>query len=144
MIIVEEVKDRDLDELSVIFEELVGSKTNYRKMAENFKWMSENPDYILLGAKDNRELVGTIMGIVCRDMVGSCRPFMVIENVIVKSSMRGKGVGKTLIHKLEDIGRERDCYYTMLVSLARRKEAHKFYESVGYPLDMVQGFKKYL
>ncbi len=144
MITVEVVKDEDLEELAVLCEELAGSKTNYEKMVENFRWMQTNPDYILLGAKYNGELVGTIMGIICRDMVGECRPFMVIENVIVKSSMRGKKIGQTLMYKLEDIAREQNCYYTMFVSLMHREEAHKFYESIGYPLDVVQGFKKYL
>lgn len=144
LITVEAVKDEDLEELAMLFEELSESKTNYEKMVENFNWMKANPDYVLLGAKYNGELAGTIMGIICRDMVGECKPFMVIENVIVKSSRRGKGIGKILMHKLEDIGRERDCYYTMFVSLMRRREAHKFYESVGYSFDVVQGFKKYL
>ena len=30
------------------------------------------------------------------------------------------------------------------ISDAHRKEAHQFYESLGYKLDEVQGFKKYL
>jgi hypothetical protein len=30
-----------------------------------------NPDYILMGAKnENKNLVGSLMGIVCRDVVG--------------------------------------------------------------------------
>lgn len=144
MITIDVAKEEDLEELAVLFEELTEDKTNYEEMVKNFYWMQANPDYILLAAKYDGVVAGSIMGIVCRDMVGDCKNFMVIENVIVKSNMRGKSVGKALVHEIETIGRERNCYYTMLVSLATRKEAHKFYESVGYPLDVVQGFKKYL
>jgi hypothetical protein len=31
-----------------------------------------------------------------------------------------------------------------MLSTVKRKGAHKFYESLGYQLDVVQGFKKYL
>ncbi|MCX7710842.1 MAG: GNAT family N-acetyltransferase [Clostridia bacterium] len=144
MIVISQVELDDLEELSNLYEELSGSKTDSGKMLENFKWMKSNPDYIVLGAKYGRKLVGTLMGIICHDIVGACRPFMVIENVVVDSRMRGKGVGKELLYKIEEMGRERNCYYTMFVSNAQRKEAHKFYESVGYSLDLVQGFKKYL
>ncbi len=58
--------------------------------------------------------------------------------------MRGKKIGKALIYEIENIGRERNCYYTIFVSGIQRKDAHRFYESIGYSLDSVQGFKKYL
>lgn len=38
----------------------------------------------------------------------------------------------------------RGCFYTMFVSAADKKEAHTFYESIGYGFNAVQGFKKYL
>ncbi len=44
--------------------------------------IESNEDYILLGAKYNNELVGTLMAIICKDLDGACRPFMVIENVV--------------------------------------------------------------
>jgi GNAT superfamily N-acetyltransferase len=144
LIIIEEIGTKDLEELSVLMEELSGNNTNYDKMVINYNWIKSNPDYFLLGAKYNNELVGTVMGIICKDIVSECKPFMVIENMVVKSTMRGKNIGKELIKEIERIGREKDCYYTMLVSLKHRKEAHKFYVSVGYSLDTVQGFKKYL
>lgn len=144
VVIVEEVSNDDLEDLASLLEELVEEKTNFEKMVDNYKWMKENPDYILLGAKYKDELVGTLMGIVCRDLVAECEPFMVIENVVVKSGLRGKKVGRKLMEEIERIARERGCSYTMLVSSGYRKEAHKFYESVGYAIDAVEGFKKFL
>lgn len=144
MIRVEEITSKDLVELCDLYEELSGQKTDYDKLRVNFNWMRSNPDYIILGAKYNDELAGSLMGIVCRDTVAACKPFMVIENVIVKNSMRGCGIGRALMEEVEEIGRERDCYYTMFVSSFHRKDAHRFYESLGYALDSVQGFKKFL
>jgi GNAT superfamily N-acetyltransferase len=56
----------------------------------------------------------------------------------------GKGIGKALMKRIEEIGKEMDCHYIIFVSSMKRKESHRFYESLGYDLDMVQGFKKYI
>lgn len=58
--------------------------------------------------------------------------------------MRGKNIGKALMNEVEKIGTEKNCYYIMFVSSIHRKNAHRFYESIGYSLDSVQGFKKFL
>jgi len=64
--------------------------------------------------------------------------------MIVSEKHRGKGIGKELMKYIEDMAKQRDCYYIIFVSASIRKEAHHFYETMGYNLDAVQGFKKYL
>lgn len=144
MITSDNITISDLEELSLLLEELTEMETNKEKMLENFQWIESNKDYILLGAKYNDDLVGTLMAIICKDLVGEYRPFMVIENIVVKSTMRGKKIDKTLMNKIKKIAIERNCYYIMFVSSIHRKNAHKFYESMGYDLDCIQGFKKIL
>jgi len=134
----------DLASLAQLYEELSGEKTDLCKMKENFKVMESNPNYVVLIAKENNLVVGSVMGIICLDLVRQCKPFMVIENVIVKNDWRGRGIGVKLMEEIERIGRKRECYYTMFVSGVQRKEAHQFYAAIGYDLDFVQGFKKYL
>lgn len=144
MIEIKIIEPNDLIELASLLEELSGMKTNMSMLTKNFELMGKDADYYVLGAKIDHKLVGSVMGIICRDLVGECRPFMVVENVIVSKNFRGHGIGKKLMLELERIGKERNCYYTMFVSGAQRKEAHKFYKTIGYKLDEVQGFKKYL
>lgn len=135
----------DLNDLSNLYEELLGRKTNFLKFKDKFEWIDSNKNYILIGAKEgNGKLVGSLLGIICQDLGGECKPFMVVENVIVKSDYRKKGIGKVLMRFIENFARKKDCYFTMLVSAFRRKDAHKFYESIGYNNDVVKGFKKYL
>jgi len=45
---------------------------------------------------------------------------------------------------IEDWARENNSYFVMFMSLAKRKEAHTFYESLGYSQEISNGFKKYL
>lgn len=142
---IEKINSNDLVELADLYKELSGNKTDMEKMKESFDWMNNNPDYILIGAKDDKEnLVGSLLGILCHDVVGECKPFMVLENVIVKSNSRRLGVGKQLMSFIEDYCRKRKCYYIIFVSSKNRMESHRFYESLGYDINAVQGFKKYL
>jgi predicted N-acetyltransferase YhbS len=134
----------DLVSLASLFEELVGEKTDITKMRDQFYRIQSNPNYVVLVAKERDSVVGSVMGVLCHDLVGNCNPFMVLENVIVRSHLRGKGIGRRLMERIEEIATDNKCNYIMFVSRIDRKEAHKFYESVGYGLDVVQGFKKYL
>jgi len=139
-----QIQKNDLPDLSQLHEELSDMKSNFSKIEANFALMIRNDYYHLIGAKIDKRLVGSLMGILCLDLVGECRPFMIIENVIVSSDYRNKGIGKALLNEIEMIAKKLNCYYIFFVSGDNRKEAHRFYESVGYNNDKVKGFKKYL
>ena len=98
---------------------------------------------VLLAAKEGGELVGSVMGVVCRDLIGECNPFMVMENMVVLESRRRHGIGRLLIEELERRAVALGCSYIEFVSSRERGEAHAFYEAVGYQPDPYRGFKKY-
>ena len=139
------IQESDLEEFAALGKELCGRETNTIHLKDNFYKMVRNPDYLLIGAKDEQQrLIGSVMGIICMDIVGDCRPFVVLENLIVSEKARGLGVGNLLVRYIEDYARERNCYFITFISLAKRKEAHAFYETIGYAKGVVEGFKKYL
>jgi len=144
MININRVGRNDLPELAVLFRELTGNEQNVLKLEENFIRIEQNDDYIILGAYIDGELAGSLMGIICLDFVDECSPFMLIENVIVSEKFRGQGIGRELMAKIESIAVERGCSYIIFVSGSKRKEAHKFYESIGYDPGEAKGFKKIL
>jgi GNAT superfamily N-acetyltransferase len=135
----------DREALAELYQELTGKMTERLKMQASLSWIIANPDYYLIGAKNGGgELLGSLMGIICHDLVGGCRPFMVLENVIVTEKHRGQGIGTQLLKWIEDVALKHNCYYIEFVSSMERKSAHQFYASLGYRLGIVQGFKKYL
>jgi predicted N-acetyltransferase YhbS len=145
IITIETIEISDLEQYAALCDELFGSKTNRTQLEKVAKKIASNPDYILVGAKDaKKQLLGSVMGITCIDTVGDCRPFMVLENLIVSEKSRRQGVGGKLVRYIEEKARDRNCYFVMFMSLAKRKEAHIFYESIGYSKNIAQGFKKYL
>jgi GNAT superfamily N-acetyltransferase len=133
----------DLSDLSELYNELIGKKTNYTKLINVFERIQTNENYIILGAFNDDKLVGSLMGIICHDLVGECRPFMVVENVIVSHRARRQGIGKKLMLEIERITKERDCYYMIFVSGEQRKEAHEFYEKLGFKEENVEGYRKH-
>lgn len=133
----------DLEQLSNLYAELIGEKSNKAKMETVFKQIDLNDNCILLCAKQKDMLLGSVYGVVCYDLTGECNPFMVVENVIVKDGMQNQGIGKLLMNSLEDFAKSKNCSYIFLVSASHRKQAHQFYNRLGYDVD-VKGFKKYL
>ncbi|BCG60160.1 GNAT family N-acetyltransferase [Paenibacillus sp. URB8-2] len=143
MISIKKIGRDDLPALSSLYEELMGRKTNEAKLSDVFESLEHDDRYILLGAFQNDILAGSLMGIVCQDLVGECKTFMVIENVVVAGSFRRQGIGKNLMLEIEQAARKRDCAYIILVSGGQRKEAHKLYEQLGYKEENVEGYRKH-
>lgn len=102
------------------------------------------PEYYLLVYEEGQEVLGSLLLIICYDPCFRDKNFGVIENVIVRSSCRGKGIGEKLMHEADRIAEENNCLYNMLLSRRHRVEAHRFYEKCGYNGSISLGFKKYL
>ena len=65
-----------------------------------------------------------------------------IEGVHVRSDMRSRGIGASLLNAAEELARERGCYRIQLTSRNVREDAHRFYVANGYG-QTSQGFKKF-
>ena len=134
----------DLESLAGIYKQFWEEDSCRDKMRASFRKLSKNPNYLFLGAKHNGRLVGSAMGIICEELYGECKPFMVIEDVIVDRSHRRKGIGAELMVELERRAVERGCAYIILVTDQDRADAHRFYQSLGYNGEKYKGFKKRL
>ena len=80
----------------------------------------------------------------CQELIGSCTPFLVIEDVAVLSTYRRLGVAKKLMLEIEKYGKINKCNMILFVSSEHRIGAHKLYESLGYAVDKVNGYRKRL
>jgi GNAT superfamily N-acetyltransferase len=65
-----------------------------------------------------------------------------IESVHVRSDMRGRGIGASMLVAAEAIAKDRGCYRMQLTSRNVRADAHRFYLANGYD-QTSQGFKKF-
>ena len=63
-----------------------------------------------------------------------------IEAVRIASSLRGSGLGRRMMEWAIDLCRERGCSLVQLTSDKPRKDAHRFYERLGFVASH-EGFK---
>jgi predicted N-acetyltransferase YhbS len=144
MINYQKLELEDLTGLKELYEDAFGSVTNYEKMVAIFQKIENNPNHIVLCARQNGKVVGSVLGVICNELIGNCTPFMVIEDVAVLNSHRRKGIAKQLMIEMENRAKLEKCNMILFVSSHQREGAHKLYESLGYGIDKVNGYRKRL
>jgi GNAT superfamily N-acetyltransferase len=90
-----------------------------------------DPDVTLLVAREGDAIVGTTTVIVYTT------PYWIkarLDEVVVDTSVRGKGVGEALVKAALDIGREKGAQVAELQSGRgpNREAAHRLYERLGF------------
>lgn len=135
---------RDVEQFSILMDQLTSRAQDPQLLLDKIAKTNANDDACLLVAEDTDAgmICATAMGVAFGDFCDTCRPIMVIENVITHRDYRGRGVGRRMIAEIEAWGRSRDVCYAILCSSLSRVDAHNFYRAIGY--DDVKGFKKYL
>jgi len=100
--------------------------------AEAFKEIDADPRQLLAVAVADDEVVGTLQltFIPGLSRLGATRAL--IEAVRVRSDQRGGGLGGHLIQWAIDTARERGAAMIQLTTDASRKDAHRFYERLGF------------
>ena len=71
------------------------------------------------------------------------KPVGRVTILAVREDARGRGVGRMLLEAAEETLRKRGCGMVEITSNERLKDAHRFYESMGYERTSVR-FKKQL
>lgn len=134
----------DVEGFNLLMDDLTRRAQDQELLRRNITEANNNPDKYLMVAEDaaTGTLAGSLLGICFGDFCEACDPVMVIENVVTRQDLRGKGVAKAMFAEIEAWGRAKHAAYAILCSANHRYEAHKFYKSIGY--DEVKGFKKYL
>jgi len=80
--------------------------------------------------KDGR-LVGTCTLGRVEGLSKGCRPFAVIENVVVLESMRSQGIGEQLVCHAIDQAEKWGCYKVSLETGSKQEWKLQFYEKCG-------------
>ena len=126
------MNENDLPQLAELYRRFWNEESDLEAMKKQFRNVSGKDTHILLCAADDDRLLGSVMGVVCEELYGDCRPFLVIENMIVHENARRKGVAAALLHELELRAKERSCTQMILVTESDRNDACGFYESNGF------------
>ena len=97
-----------------------------------FAEFSKYPNYRLFVALDGVRLIGTFALLVMHNLGHRGTPSAIAEDVVVSRAYQGKGIGRIMMAHAIDLARQAGCYKLVLSSNLKRKNAHVFYESLGF------------
>lgn len=107
-----------------------------------FAEISTSPGHELLVAEDRGEVVGTMVLLIAPNLSHEGHPWALVENVVADEQYQRRGTGRLLMNYAIARAKEAGCYKIGLSSDKRRKEAHKFYRSMGFEAS-AHGFRLY-
>ncbi|MFF6907525.1 GNAT family N-acetyltransferase [Streptomyces sp. NPDC012389] len=102
--------------------------------------LADDPNQHVVVAVREGRVVGTLQLTVVPGLSRRGAVRSIIEAVRIHADERGGGLGTQLIQWAVDESRRQDCQLVQLTSDATRKDAHRFYERLGFTASHV-GFK---
>ena len=91
-----------------------------------------DPHNDVLVAEDAGEVVGCVQVTITHGLSRAGTTRATLEGVRVRKDRRGSGVGEALLRRAMEIARERGATLVQLTTDARRPEARRFYERLGF------------
>jgi GNAT superfamily N-acetyltransferase len=97
-----------------------------------FERIQQYPNYHLYVAESGGSMVGTFALLVMDNLLHLGRPSGIVEAVAVHPACQGQGIGKAMMQFALEQCRQAHCYKMALSTNLKRKDAHAFYESLGF------------
>jgi len=117
----------------------VTSEGDYQRI---FADIRDHSGHELLVAEEQGEVVGSVVLLIVPNLSHGALPWAVVENLVVDQRYQGKGFGRLLMEYVVVRAKEAGCYKIGLSSDKRRREAHRFYSSLGFKAS-AHGFRLY-
>lgn len=114
-----------LNQLSPISKE---EKIYLKESINILKEIIKDKCHYLCVVEQNNSLIGTGTLLIQKNLSHAGKPYAHIENIVVDSSQRGKGIGKQIVLHLIEKAKESKCYKVILDC---KKENIPFYNKCG-------------
>ena len=129
-VIIREAIDSDLLALTSLTAEL-GYPDSEEEIGRRFAIISTQPDHKIFVAQEDDLIIG-LVSVHSLDILFGASKIGRITALVVNSKYRGKGIGKLLVDKAEEVAKSAGCDRLELTSNNRRIDAHRFYERMGF------------
>jgi GNAT superfamily N-acetyltransferase len=101
-------------------------------LAALFDSINANPWHELYTVRQENEIVGTFSLLFVQHIAHNGGRSLVVEDVVIKTELQGKGIGRYIMEFAITRGRDLGCYKLILSSDDKRTDAHSFYETLGF------------
>ena len=112
-------------EVSKLFEQLAGDM----KQIDLIELFEEHNSITFAYCQDNNKIIG--IALMCTYTVISGEKGW-IEDVVVETEYRGKGLGRKLMNKLLEVAKEKNLSQVLLFSGSHRTAARHLYTELGF------------
>ena len=114
----------------------LGSDEEPEKVRARLLDLMPREDHVVYVAEVTGEIAGWIHAYLYRPL--HKEKMVEIAGLVVAKGSRRMGIGRRLLEAVEEWARVQGCAQVCLDSNIRRKEAHQFYQRVGYALSKTQ------
>ncbi len=104
----------------------------YADYLDAFRTLQQTPRETLYVAERDGVVVGTFQTLLTTTLSGRGSTSMIIEAVHTSPDSRGQGIGSAMIGFCLDEARRLGLRQVQLTSNAKRTDAHRFYERLGF------------
>ena len=133
-----EIRELTKDDISSLLELYVqldeaNRELSLEKSAE--VWTDEiegNKNIHYFGAIDDGKVVSSCYCVIIPNLTNFNRPICFVENVVTDKKYRTQGLAGKVIKMAVETAKKSGCYKVILQSGIARKEAHQFYENLGF------------
>ncbi len=94
--------------------------------------MENYPNYTLYVTMIENKVVGSFALLIMDNLAHMGTPSAVVEDVVVHSKWRSRGIGSRMIRFAMEKAKDAKCYKLVLSCSINRDRAHKFYKSLGF------------
>ncbi|MDM5154782.1 GNAT family N-acetyltransferase [Bacillus sp. DX1.1] len=126
--------EKDIEALCSLTKELKGSNISQADMQNRLQFVAMSPFDFLYVYEEDSSIFG-LLGFRIRENLEDVTRYGEISIISVDSTARRKGIGQILMDYAEQLAKEQNCIGTWLVSGTHRKEAHPFYQKLGYEVN---------
>ena len=125
-------KEEDFNSVFILLEQLwLDEKLDYKTLQDVFQsGLDSNTQKLIIGILDDK-IIG-FCSLSIKNSLWQAGKMGHIDELIVDKIYRKNGFGKKLISAIDKIAKELKCKRIELDTALHRKEAHEFYELIGY------------
>ncbi len=132
------IRKANIDDLTAILELYAqpgmddGKVLGLNEAERIFQRMSLYPDYCLYVACEGEHIIGSFALLIMDNLAHLGSASAIVEDVVIAPKDQKKGVGRKMMEFAMHQARKAGCYKLVLSSNKKRRNAHSFYERLGF------------